>query len=308
MIRCEICQCLFKTITHTHLKQHDMTIEEYLNKFPGSKLSSEEMFDVLSKAQKGKKIGDNNPSKRKDVREKIANSVRQKWDNGDYDDRINGMLGAIKELHPGYKPEIHTPLFLAEKNYVALLSQYQDVTRCVRCGSVTNKINIHHVDENHENFLISNLEPLCVPCHTSFHYKKQKQPFLYIGKTMSFAAAHNLPNYKGKCNNLHGHEWSIEIVIRKRIDPKTGMVIDFSKLKQSMDQFIISILDHNYINNIIPNPTAENILVWCWSELMFKAYLKGIEKIKLWESPDSCAILDKVGMLSIFSEKIESYI
>jgi 6-pyruvoyltetrahydropterin/6-carboxytetrahydropterin synthase len=169
-------------------------------------------------------------------------------------------------------------------------------------------MNIHHIDEDRNNFLPSNLEPLCVPCHTHFHYKLQKQPFVTVGKIFTFAAAHKLPNYEGACSRWHGHEWSLEIQVMKRIDKETGMVIDFSALKKIVTEWVINNFDHSSINDVIKNPTAENMLIWIWEILMFDAHLKGMESISLWETPSSKATLTKQGMLSILSDNIERYI
>lgn len=309
MVKCEICYKNFLSITHKHLFfKHGITKEQYLRQFPDAKLFSNELSKTLSIIQKGKKTGDSNPSKRKEVKQKIAETVKQRWQEGNYDKRINGMTGKNGQSHHGWKPEIRTPLYFAENNYVDFLSQFQDIKTCSRCKSIKNKINIHHIDEDHSNFLPSNLEPLCIPCHSFFHYNRYKRAFVSITKIMSFASAHLLPNYEGKCNNLHGHEWKIEVTIKKRINNKTGMVMDFKDLKNIIQQYLIDVLDHNYLNNILENPTAENILFWCWEQLMFKSLLKGIDKIKLWESPDSYSILDKKGMLSVFSENIEKYV
>ena len=250
--------------------------------------------------------GDNNPAKRPEVREKISQSVKNRWDEGTYIKRINGIKGMLGEKAPRWKPEIHEPLYLAKNKYRDFLSQYEDVDSCRRCGS-KNKINIHHIDENHDNFLPSNLEPLCVGCHSSFHYSLQKRPFLLIGKIFSFAAAHHLPNYNGPCSRWHGHEWSLEIIIRKRVDPKTEMVMDFSQLKQLVENHIISILDHHSLNDIIKNPTAENIMLWIWEKLVFDAHLKGLHKIRLWETPNSVAELNQEDMLSVLKSNIEYY-
>lgn len=308
MVRCPICLRKFKMISHSHLKYHNLTIKEYKEKFPNYPMISEEHLINLSKAQKGKKTGENNPAKRKEIREKISNSVKNRWDEGKYSERINGMTGMFGSLHPSWKKcaKKREPLYLAKNQYASFLSQYEDITICKRCGS-RKKINIHHIDEDHNDFLISNLEPLCVPCHTSFHYSLQKRPFLIISKKFSFAACHRLPLYEGACHNWHGHEWALEISIKKRIDTKTGMVLDFSILKDIINKHIIEVLDHSNVNDVLKNPTAENILIWIWEKLMFDAHLKGIETIKIWETPTSCAELNKKGMLSIFSSNIEKY-
>lgn len=306
MVKCEICGKEFLSITHKHLRKHNTTREEYQIKYPNARLQSDELFNKLSEVQKGKKTGDSNPARRKDVREKIRASVAKRWDEGNYEDRINGMSGMKGELHPGFNPDKHTPIFLAEHKYREFLSKFEDIFTCRRCTS-DKTVNVHHVDEDRSNFLPSNLEPLCVACHSHFHYKLQKKPFITIGKRFTFAAAHRLPYYEGPCNNWHGHEWTLEISLKKRIDGKTGMVLDFSVLKKIVTDYVISVFDHSCLNDYLENPTAENILIRIWEILMFDAHLKGIEKIELWETSSSSASLTKEGMLSVLSDKIETY-
>lgn len=83
-----------------------------------------------------------------------------------------------------------------------------------------------------------------------------------ISKRMEIAYAHklNLP-YESKCQNLHGHNGIVTVYCKARdVDPETGMVIDFKKIKE----LIHDRLDHGYINDILPemNPTAENMARW----------------------------------------------
>lgn len=264
--------------------------------FPNYK---KDIFSVL-------RTGENNPVHKQGVAEKISTTLVKKWDEGGYNKRINGMLGMKGELSKNYIPEQHTNLYLAEHKYRDFLGQYEDISICTRCGGPA--VNIHHIDENRNNFLPSNLEPLCVPCHSVYHYKIHKLPFVTVGKKFTFAAAHYLPHYDGPCFNLHGHEWSLIVSIKKRIDPKTGMVLDFNILKQLVSDFVIKEFDHSCINDRIKNPTAENMLVRIWEILMFDAHLKGVESIELWETPSSKAELTKEGMLSVLSKNIESYI
>ena len=258
---------------------------------------------VLGKRREGK----NNIVHSKRIKEKISKSVKDRWEEGSYSRRINGMLGKFGPLNSQYDPNAHTIQHKGINYFNSFLKEFQDITVCARCKSDAKKINVHHIDENHYNFLPSNLEPLCIPCHMSNHYTQVKKPFVTIGKDFYFAAAHQLPNHKGLCRYLHGHEWRIRIEIKKRIDFETGMVMDFSDLKSIVNNYIISKLDHNTLNEIIFNPTAENILVWRWEELMFKGLLKGIYKIHLWESRDSVATLDQEGMLSVFKNKDKKY-
>lgn len=253
-----------------------------------------------------KRRGLNNPVHLKGVREKISKSVKEQWDRGSYKDRINGMLGRCGELSPKFDPKAHTLQHTATLYFNKFLSGIQNIEKCSLCGGYDTKehVNVHHIDEDHNNFLPSNLEPLCVPCHMSYHQPQRKLPFVTIGKTFTFAAAHQLPGHKGLCQYQHGHEWKLIVKIRKRINFKSGMVMDFSDLKKIVKEHIISVLDHNNLNEIIYNPTAENILVWIWEKLMFNGLLKGIYEIHLWESKDSSAIMDQKGMLSVFTEKV----
>lgn len=291
---------LYTVELEQEVQKHDLFINKYYIALRIKEIEPERKNRVLS----SRRMGENNPVFKGNTIDKIRETVKDKWIQGCYKDRINGMLGMTGEKHPRYKPEVHTPSAEAKRYYSDFLSNFEDISLCKRCNSKEN-INIHHIDEDHNNILISNLEPLCVPCHGDFHFEARKQPFVTISKTMSFAAAHKLPHHLGKCENWHGHEWVIEVGVRKRIDPATMMVMDFKELKIIMKKYIIDILDHNNINDMIVIPTAENIVVWCWEQLMFEGHLKGIEKITLWESSDSSASITKEDMLSILEKKID---
>jgi 6-pyruvoyltetrahydropterin/6-carboxytetrahydropterin synthase len=76
-------------------------------------------------------------------------------------------------------------------------------------------------------------------------------------------AAHNLPNYDGKCHNLHGHTWRIVVEIDCDTLDKNDFVADFTKIKEVVNQF-----DHAYINDTIKNPTAENMVVYLTEEII----------------------------------------
>lgn len=251
-----------------------------------------------------KRKGLNNPiHKNPTTIKKISNSVKKKWSEGAYDKRINGMLGRIGELNPNFDASIHTIEERGQRCFSDFLREFQDISVCNCCGKNENKINIHHIDEDRTNFLPSNLEPLCVPCHMSYHYSHSKKPYVKIGKYFKFSAAHELPNHKGLCQYIHGHEWKVGIELKKRINNQTGMVIDFSDLKKIVNTHVISVLDHSFLNEIIYNPTAENLLIWIWEKLMFDGLLKGIHKIELWESSDSVAVMDEKGMRSVLMNK-----
>jgi len=109
-----------------------------------------------------------------------------------------------------------------------------------------------------------------------------------------FSAAHRLKNYKGKCENLHGHNWKVEVVVSGEVLDKTGLLIDFRILKEKLN-FVLKELDHKNLNRISffcrTNPTSENIVYYIFIKM--KALLKNlpvkIEKITVWENEKQCA-------------------
>ena len=112
-----------------------------------------------------------------------------------------------------------------------------------------------------------------------------------LSKTFTFDAAHHLPNYKGACARPHGHEWTVEVVLSGPKNEKTGMLIDFHTIKFIIQDRILSKLDHYDLNDIISNPTAENIAEWIFLKLEapFKVNCPDLtlEEINVWEQPTS---------------------
>lgn len=80
-----------------------------------------------------------------------------------------------------------------------------------------------------------------------------------VGKKFKFDAAHYLPGYKGRCKNLHGHTWVVEITVDAPVSAITGMVIDFNALT-AMVEGVIEKFDHSLVNKVVPNPTCENLV------------------------------------------------
>lgn len=115
-----------------------------------------------------------------------------------------------------------------------------------------------------------------------------------IIKTFLFDAAHNLPGYKGKCKELHGHTYKLEVGVEGKINKKTGMVFDFAELSKIVKEEVVEVYDHKYLNDFFSNPTAE-IMV----EVIFKSLKKlipGICLVRLWETPTSYAELTTESM------------
>jgi len=121
---------------------------------------------------------------------------------------------------------------------------------------------------------------------------------IFLTKKFSFAAAHRLLNYKGKskCKNLHGHTYLLEVSITGKINKKTGMIVDFEILEEVVNTFVLKKLDHQYVNDIIQIPTAENIIKWIWNSLSegFKKYDIELFMLTLWETPTSCVVYKRL--------------
>ncbi|PNX49224.1 MAG: 6-carboxytetrahydropterin synthase QueD [Thermoplasmata archaeon M11B2D] len=94
-----------------------------------------------------------------------------------------------------------------------------------------------------------------------------------------FDAAHYIPKYKGKCENLHGHTYKLEVVIEGGIQ-EDGMVVDFVQMKEIVETAVIEKLDHQSLNERFDNPTAEHILEWISTQLKGKLPLFSL---RLWE-------------------------
>ena len=110
----------------------------------------------------------------------------------------------------------------------------------------------------------------------------------------SFAAAHNLINYQGDCENLHGHNWRVEVVVAARELDKAGLGIDFKILKKQTNS-LLDELDHKYLNDLTPfqndSPSSENISRYLFERLTETLNNENItvEKINVWESENACA-------------------
>lgn len=125
-----------------------------------------------------------------------------------------------------------------------------------------------------------------------------------VCKIFRFDAAHYLPEYDGKCKNMHGHGWRLEVELEGNVEAD-GMVLDFSELKRVVNHLVIDHLDHRLLNDVIVNPTCENLLIWIaevlcpkvvdYKELKKAANVAGVEylhlisRLRLYETPDSYA-------------------
>jgi 6-pyruvoyltetrahydropterin/6-carboxytetrahydropterin synthase len=111
----------------------------------------------------------------------------------------------------------------------------------------------------------------------------------------NFSSAHQLRGYRGKCENLHGHNYKIEIYARGRELNHIGLLVDFVELKQAADE-LVTYLDHKNLNELEPfvteqNPSAENVARFCLENLAAKLNDNRVEiyKVRCFETPTSVA-------------------
>jgi len=102
----------------------------------------------------------------------------------------------------------------------------------------------------------------------------------------TFAAAHRLPRYEGPCFRMHGHNYRFLVAVQGEVDPATGMIADFGAIKDTVREHVLARVDHRNLNDLLENPTAENIARWIWEVL--EPRLEGLAEVRLYEIPDSC--------------------
>ncbi|MDZ7766876.1 MAG: 6-carboxytetrahydropterin synthase [Melioribacteraceae bacterium] len=129
---------------------------------------------------------------------------------------------------------------------------------------------------------------------------------VYVTRRETFAAGHRLYNPEwseeknkeifGKCNNPngHGHNYTMEVIVKGDVDPETGYVIDLKKLKTIIKDNVIKKVDHKNLNvdvdfmsGIIP--TAENIAVAIWKQLVDKIPSGKLHSVKIYETENNYA-------------------
>ncbi len=109
-----------------------------------------------------------------------------------------------------------------------------------------------------------------------------------------FAAAHQLTMVGSKCENLHGHNWKVEVYVTGEKLDKGGVVMDFGEIKKHVAE-IMSMLDHKYLNELDyfqqSQPSSENIAYFVATELQKRIdnQAVSVSRVTAWESDDAGA-------------------
>jgi len=115
-----------------------------------------------------------------------------------------------------------------------------------------------------------------------------------ISVEKSISAAHQLPHHSGKCRNLHGHNWNVEVTVAARELDAAGLGIDFKILKRHTKE-LLGELDHKYLNDLTPftntSPSSEQISRFLFGRLSEQLDSDNVrlERVTVWESDYACA-------------------
>lgn len=105
----------------------------------------------------------------------------------------------------------------------------------------------------------------------------------------TFAAGHALRGYKGKCENVHGHNYRVQLVVEGEQLDSAGLLMDFVDLRR-MVKGLVERLDHHFLNDLAPfdkiNPSAENIAKYFCDELESPVRDRGlrVQAVTVWET------------------------
>jgi 6-pyruvoyltetrahydropterin/6-carboxytetrahydropterin synthase len=109
----------------------------------------------------------------------------------------------------------------------------------------------------------------------------------------TFAAAHALRNYHGKCENVHGHNYRVQVGLEGADVDENGLLYDFADLKQRL-RAASEYLDHQFLNELKPfdelNPSAENIARYLYQEIQRDIKTASLAYVRVWETDTSCAV------------------
>ena len=109
-----------------------------------------------------------------------------------------------------------------------------------------------------------------------------------------FAAAHQLRGFHGKCEDLHGHNWKVEVHVRGSRLGEDGLLVDFRDVKKATEN-VLDGLDHKFLNELDPfreiNPSSENIAHYIYDRLTRELNHEEVKmsRVTVWESETASA-------------------
>lgn len=121
-----------------------------------------------------------------------------------------------------------------------------------------------------------------------------------VTKLFTFEAAHFLPDHTGKCRNVHGHSYTVEVTVRGPIvggiaRSDNGMVVDFGDISQAWKVVWDPRVDHRLLNDLVElnghPPTAENLCMLFFEWFKTWCFSKGLDllRVRVWETASGYA-------------------
>jgi len=110
----------------------------------------------------------------------------------------------------------------------------------------------------------------------------------------TIACAHRLFGYNGPCEELHGHNYRVEVTYQGAELDEFGMLVDFTDVKRAFN-IVLEQLDHTYLNDLPAfrdvSPSAENIAQFIFRELQKTPFHRGkLVAVAVWETPTQVAV------------------
>jgi 6-pyruvoyltetrahydropterin/6-carboxytetrahydropterin synthase len=126
---------------------------------------------------------------------------------------------------------------------------------------------------------------------------------VYLTRKAEFSASHYYHNPEftpeenrrifGKCNNPHGHghNYTLEVTVKGKVDERSGFVVDLKQLKDIMNREVIDAMDHRFLNEEVAEfknsiPTTENLAISIWRRLQPKLNLAQLHRVRVYETQD----------------------
>ena len=109
----------------------------------------------------------------------------------------------------------------------------------------------------------------------------------------TFAAGHALRAYHGKCENVHGHNYRIQVTLAGEALDAAGLLVDFTEIKKLLHA-VVERMDHRFLNDVPPfdtlNPSAENMARYVYEEIKRELPAPArVAQVKLWETDTASA-------------------
>ncbi len=117
-------------------------------------------------------------------------------------------------------------------------------------------------------------------------------PLTKIVRRFTFEASHTIPHHPGKCKDLHGHSYKLEVEVIDMVHPPDGYFVDFGTIKTLVNIHVIDVLDHKHLNDIVlPIASAENIVRWISEKLIAGFEPPGLilSRVRLYET-ENCYV------------------